>query len=90
MALAVLAMAAGDGPATFSVSSVRVGHNPVGVTVSPDGRLAYVPNSGPDWGSDSSLGSVSVIDTATNRTTGKPIPVGNTPSAVVVSRDGRV
>ncbi|MFF4794411.1 YncE family protein, partial [Streptomyces sp. NPDC001276] len=54
---------------------------PVGVAVSQDGRRAYTANAG--------SASVSVIDTATNRTVGNPIHVGGFPVWVVVSPDGR-
>ncbi|MFD4553555.1 caspase family protein [Streptomyces sp. NPDC058469] len=87
LALVVLAIAGGDGPAIFSVSSVRVGYSSAGVAVSPDGRRAYVTNS--STASGSGLGSVSVIDTATNRTVGRPIVVGYSPAGVAVSWDGR-
>ncbi|MGW7365805.1 protein kinase domain-containing protein [Streptomyces sp. NPDC054841] len=62
-------------------SSIRVGKSPAGVAVSPDGRRVYVTNFGSD--------SVSVIETATNRTVDDPIPVGNSPKGVAVSKDGR-
>ncbi|WP_351237358.1 serine/threonine-protein kinase [Streptomyces sp. NPDC002133] len=91
----VVALAAGGGgiyltqcrspgpepPAPTSVLSIRVGDSPQGVTVSPDGRRGYVANF--------TSGSVSVIDTATHRTVGNPIPVGDTPEGVDVSPDGR-
>ncbi|MFI2203227.1 YncE family protein, partial [Streptomyces sp. NPDC020192] len=51
------------------------------VAVSPDGRRAYAVNAGSD--------SVSVIDTATNRTVGNPIVVDGYPVWVAVSPDGR-
>ncbi|MER7693858.1 serine/threonine-protein kinase, partial [Streptomyces sp. NPDC097610] len=68
-------------PAPASVLSVKVGDSPQGVGVSPDGRRVYVANF--------TSGSVSVIDIATNRTVGSPIPVGVTPEGVGVSPDGR-
>ncbi|TVL94153.1 serine/threonine-protein kinase [Streptomyces sp. SAJ15] len=67
--------------APTSVSSIGVGSGPGGVAVSPDGRRVYVANY------DSS--SVSVIDTATDRTVGDPIPVGDLPIGLAVSPDGR-
>ncbi|MEU9288431.1 serine/threonine-protein kinase [Streptomyces sp. NPDC048275] len=67
--------------APTSVSSIPVGSRPWGVAVLPDGRRAYVANF------DS--GSVSVIDTAANRTVGSPISVGKQPLGVAVSPDGR-
>ncbi|WP_409471416.1 protein kinase domain-containing protein [Streptomyces sp. HC307] len=68
-----------QGPET-SVSSIRVGGSPEGVAVSPIGDRVYVTNK--------SLGSVSVIDTAKNRTVGDPIPVGRGPEGVAVSPNG--
>ncbi|MFJ9479985.1 beta-propeller fold lactonase family protein [Streptomyces mirabilis] len=91
VALAALAAAGGgiylaqsrsSGPTVASVSSIQVGNLPGGVAVSPNGRRAYATNYyGP--------ASVSVIDTATNRTVGNPIPVGDKPQGVTVSPDGR-
>ncbi|MGW1882917.1 protein kinase domain-containing protein [Streptomyces sp. NPDC001970] len=72
----------GPEPTAPSVSSIQVGNSPGGVAVSPDGRRVYATNY-------SDPASVSVIDTATNRTVGKPIPVGDKPQGVVVSPDGR-
>jgi YVTN family beta-propeller protein len=79
-----LAQSGSSGPeaTTPSVSSIRVGNSPGGVAVSPDGRRAYATNY-------FDPASVSVIDTATNRTVGKPIPVGSKPQGVAVSPDGR-
>ncbi|GAA0912538.1 serine/threonine-protein kinase [Streptomyces thermoalcalitolerans] len=68
-----------DPPAPASVSSIRVGGHPEEVAVSPDGRRAYVTNE--------RSGSVSVIDTATNKVDGT-IPVGSFPKGVEVSPDG--
>ncbi|MFI1168871.1 serine/threonine-protein kinase [Streptomyces sp. NPDC020801] len=68
-------------PAPTSVLSIRVGDSPQGMAVSPDGRRAYVANF--------ASRSVSVIDVATNRTVGGPVPVGDTPEGVAVSPDGR-
>ncbi|MFD7403376.1 protein kinase [Streptomyces sp. NPDC059866] len=62
------------------VSPIQVGDGPAGVAVSPNGDRVYVTNF--------SSGSVSVIDTATNRPEGKPIPVGRGPRGVAVSRNG--
>ncbi|MGI5144516.1 MULTISPECIES: serine/threonine-protein kinase [unclassified Streptomyces] len=91
VALAALAAAGGgiylaqsrsSGPTVPSVSSIQVGNLPGGVAVSPNGRRAYATNYfGP--------ASVSVIDTATNRTVGNPIPVGDKPQGVALSPDGR-
>ncbi|MFF3689509.1 beta-propeller fold lactonase family protein [Streptomyces sp. NPDC002187] len=68
-------------PAPTSVVSIKVGDSPQGMAVSPDGRRGYVANF--------NSGSVSVIDAATNRTVGSPIPVGATPEGIDVTPDGR-
>jgi len=60
------------------VATVRVGKQPSGVGLSPDGQHLYVPNSG---------SIVSVLDTRTNRVTAT-ITVGSSPVSVAVSRDG--
>jgi YVTN family beta-propeller protein len=52
-----------------------------GVAVSPDGRRVYVMNAG--------HGGITVVDTATKKAVGGPIPLGSTPSDVVASADGR-
>jgi YVTN family beta-propeller protein len=62
------------------VATVRVGHNPLAAAYAPDGRHAYVLNS--------NSGTVSVLDTATNRVTAT-IPTGDTPWCVALTRDGR-
>ncbi|MDD9377218.1 hypothetical protein M8Z33_11130 [Streptomyces sp. ZAF1911] len=48
--------------------------------MTPDGRRLYVTDL---------LGTVSVVDTATGKVIGAPIPVGRHPKDVVVSPDGR-
>ncbi|MDQ1253377.1 MAG: hypothetical protein QG646_2544 [Euryarchaeota archaeon] len=58
---------------------VKVGSNPVGVAVSPDGTKAYVANY---YGK-----TVSVIDTATNTVTAN-VNVGNSPNGIAVNPDG--
>ncbi|MFD9512278.1 serine/threonine-protein kinase [Streptomyces mirabilis] len=76
-----LAQSRSSGPTAPSVSSIQVGKSPGAVAVSPDGRRAYATNYfGP--------ASVSVIDSAANRTVGNPIPVGDKPQGVAVSPDG--
>ncbi|WP_196465553.1 serine/threonine-protein kinase [Streptomyces spinoverrucosus] len=61
--------------------SIPVGDSPQGVAMSLDGRRGYVANLG--------SGSVSVIDTLTNRTEDHPIRVGKNPRDVAVSPDKR-
>jgi YVTN family beta-propeller protein len=56
------------------------GSAPVGVAVSPDGRLVYVANGRAD--------SVSVIDVRA-RAVAASIPVGRRPWGVALTRDGR-
>ena len=70
--------------ATIPTGPVCQGNNgcstsgPIGVAVSPDGSKVYVANA---------VGTVSVIDTATNTVTAT-IPVGSGPFGVAVSPDG--
>ena len=61
------------------VTTVPVGLKPKGVAVAPNGNHAYVTNS--------SDGTVSVIDTASNTVVGT-IPVGSVPIGVAVTPDG--
>jgi YVTN family beta-propeller protein len=58
---------------------VKVGSNPVGVAVSPDGKKAYAVNEGSN--------SVSVIDMATNNIIAT-VSVGTNPNGVAVAPDG--
>ena len=59
---------------------IRVGKDPLAIAVTPDGRTAYVANSG--------SGTVTPIHTGTRRA-GAPIPVGQDPRAIAVTPDGR-
>ncbi|MFC3383986.1 YncE family protein, partial [Couchioplanes caeruleus subsp. azureus] len=61
-----------------AVGTIRVGAEPEGVAVSPDGRTVYVANQ--------SSRVLSVVDTATRRVT--PVLLRNTPRFVATSRDG--
>jgi YVTN family beta-propeller protein/autotransporter-associated beta strand protein len=63
------------------VTTIAGVSSPGGVAFSPDGTRAYVTNS-------NIVGTVAVIDTATNTVIGAPIPVGNGPVAVAFSPDG--
>ncbi len=56
-----------------------VGVNPLGVTISPNGTLAYVSNHGSN--------TVSVINTATNTVTAT-IPVGLQPQGIAFTPNG--
>ena len=60
-------------------SPIRVGRDPVAITLTPDDRTALVANSG--------SGTVTPIDTATRRA-GPPIRVGRDPRAIAVTADG--
>jgi YVTN family beta-propeller protein len=66
-----------------AVATIKVGHNPTGVTVSPDGTKAFVANNGD--------GTISVINTATNKVMGAPIKIADgflDNMAIAVSPDG--
>ncbi len=59
--------------------TIKVGHEPRGIVISPDGSVAYVTNF-----RDNTL---SVLSTATNTVTGT-IAVGNGPLGVAIAPDG--
>ena len=61
---------------------IAVGSDPQSVAFSPDGGKAYVTNSGD--------GTVSVIDATTDLVVGSPINVGSGPWGVAFSPDGSV
>jgi YVTN family beta-propeller protein len=62
------------------VGTIKVGAEPEGVIVSPDGRTLYVANQGSRI--------LSVVDAASRRVT--PVKLRNTPRFVATSRDGRL
>jgi YVTN family beta-propeller protein len=62
------------------VATVPVGNFPIGVAVTPDGKLVYVVVEGP--------AAVSVIDAA-NNTVVATVPVGDEPVGVAVAPDGK-
>jgi YVTN family beta-propeller protein len=62
------------------VGTIRVGAEPEGVTVSPDGRTVYVANQ--------SSHLLSVVDAGSRRVT--TVPLRDTPRFVTTSRDGRL
>jgi YVTN family beta-propeller protein len=67
-------------PATNQVvTQIPVGRNPVRIVMTPDGRKAYVSNTGED--------TVSVIDTVNRVVTGT-VTVGNGPQESAVTPDG--
>ncbi len=61
-------------------SGIKVGSEPVGVVVTPDGKTAYVTNYGSE--------SVTPIEVATN-TPGSEIKVGSFPKAIALTPDGK-
>jgi YVTN family beta-propeller protein len=61
------------------IGTVKVGNEPEGVAVSPDGRTVYVANQ--------SARILSVVDAATRKVT--EVKLRNTPRFVAASRDGR-
>ena len=63
--------------ASLRVTRIRLGDNPVGVQLTPDGLQAYVTNRG----------SLSVIDTVTDEA--ERIAVGDLPRCVRISPDGK-
>jgi YVTN family beta-propeller protein len=60
--------------------TIAVGASPNAIAISPDGKTAYVANSG--------SATVPVIDAATNTVT-KTITAGTTPRAIAISPDGK-
>ena len=67
--------------ATGSTATVAVGHAPLGVAVSKDGKTAYVSNQGGQ--------TVSVLDiSGATPTVTKTVDVGAHPNALTLSKDG--
>lgn len=73
--------------AVTAVIALPVGSYPLGVAVTPDDSRVYVASCSGDCGSTVSVGTVSVIATATNMVTAT-IPVGLNPHGVAVTPDG--
>jgi YVTN family beta-propeller protein len=63
-----------------AVAPIPVGGDPDSVAISPDGRTAYVSNE--------IDGTVSVIETATDRVIGAPIAAGSNPAEVALTPSG--
>ena len=87
------ALASGFGPADL-VGRIPVGANPIGLTVSPDGRYLYVASGLATPTPASGHGSLSVIDLRKAETSPaasvlKKIRAGCGPDRVAVSGDGR-
>ncbi|MSQ47905.1 MAG: YncE family protein [Deltaproteobacteria bacterium] len=59
--------------------TIKVGHSPRGIAISPDGATAYVTAATDD--------EVTVVDTTTNAVT-TTVPVGQSPQGVAVMPDG--
>jgi gliding motility-associated-like protein len=78
------------GPNNLLVTNIPVGTGPWGMALSPDGKTLYVVNSGDNSTSTLAPGSVSVVNTATNKVT-TTIPMGGTtyPLGVSVTPDGK-
>ncbi len=69
--------------------AINSGPGPGAVAVTPDGRWAYVANSGaPNNYSGTVSGTVTPINTATN-SPGRPIPVGPGPMAIAITPNGQ-
>ena len=71
-----------DGSALSVVTTINVGISPNAIAVNPATNKIYVANEGND---DSSLGSITVIDGATNTTTTVTDPAANKPYALGVN-----
>jgi phospholipase C len=67
-------------------STVVVGTYPHGVAITPDGKRAYVANTGPNTGRGGSE-TVSVIDVSSQAVT-RTVNVGEAPQTVTISPDG--
>ncbi|GID93758.1 YncE family protein [Amorphoplanes digitatis] len=75
-----LALRAASTSRPTAVATIRVGNEPEGVAVSPDGRTVYVANQ--------SSRILSVVDAATRRVTA--VTLRHTPRFVTTSRDGKL
>jgi YVTN family beta-propeller protein len=71
-----------DAPKRKSIATVKLGPTakPMGVVVSPDGKLVYV--------STGRGGTVEVLDAATNKVTGS-VKVGARPWGIALTPDGK-
>jgi YVTN family beta-propeller protein len=71
----------GAPPSPQNITRIAVGQGPEGIAISPDGREVWVANRGD--------GSVSVIDTATNKVVATLPQVGKVPFRVAFTPDGK-
>ncbi|MGD0949310.1 MAG: hypothetical protein ABSA52_18015 [Candidatus Binatia bacterium] len=72
-------------------ATIQVGSYPYAVALTPDGHFAYVPNCGEYCMTDeaSSVSSVSVIDTTTNKVAATiPLSAASGPTGVAITPDG--
>ena len=60
--------------------TVKVGSDPYGVAISPDGKMVYVANSGSN--------NISIINTDANTVTAT-VPLGNQPEGIAITPDGK-
>jgi DNA-binding beta-propeller fold protein YncE len=87
------ALGQGFGPRNF-VGSVPLGVAPVGVTVSPDGRLLYATSEAQRGARSAGVGTLSVIDlhkaeSDPQQSVVSTVTAGCSPVRVIVSRDGK-
>jgi serine/threonine-protein kinase len=87
------ALTSGFGPPSF-VGQIPVGDQPIGVTVSPDGRYVYVASGLATPASDSGTGALTVIDlkkaeTSPESAVLKTVSAGCGPDRMAVSADGQ-
>ena len=85
------ALSSGFGPADL-VGLIPVAPQPIGITLSPDGRYAYVTSAG--QGNSSAGGGLSIVDVRTAEAhpaaaVVKTVAVGCGPSRVITSADGQ-
>jgi len=64
-----------------AAAPIPVAHRPTSIAMNPVADRAYVTGMGP--------GTLSMIDTNTDKLVGKPVEVGPFPLAVAVAPDGR-
>jgi YVTN family beta-propeller protein len=73
-------------------ATIAVGSNPYAVALTPDGHFAYVANCGEFCWNDnppSSISTVSVIDTSTNKVASTiSLPASSGPTGVAITPDG--